>query len=239
VYDPQTVEASVVFDYPLPVQEYITGGHRNGAIVQTCVGVDWGVAHKACYVVVGLDAQDPPMAYVLDSFGIRDMRLKDFRHMVIESVIKWGPSDLCADSNWIGENRALRQEMGEANVELGVQSKAFGKYKMAMISEVRRRFEKMLIQISIKYGHNKQLLDQLYAYEYAASLVETDGRSEKTVKINDDYLDALDLACWPLKPGTAVMSGGGYDGLTGMYPKENNVYQKRETDSMSRLPGFM
>jgi len=124
-------------------------------------------------------------------------------------------------------------------VELGVQAKAFGKYKMAMVAEVRRRLEKGLLQISKKYGHNKQLLDQLFAYEFAPSNVETGGVSEKTAKINDDYIDALDLALYPLKPGSVVLGGRATedDGITGMYSNPDNIYKKRY--SMQRLPGWL
>lgn len=208
VYPLEKVEQALCTSYPFEVTEWMRE-MKNEFFLKVVIGIDWGFAHKGCITVVGL-GKDAHL-YLLDSFGISGSATKGFRDEVLARAVTYGASEILCDGSNPAEIKNLRDDIYRDELHLPVRALPFNKYKYMMITEVRRRLEMELMHIDTGLGHNDELGEQMRGYEFASSNIETGGVSEKTVKINDDYLDSLDCAVWAFKPSSMAMVLGGAD----------------------------
>ena len=211
VFPLELLEQADVPDYPEYIRHWMDTGLNSPdatiVVENVAIGIDWGVAHKACAVVAALTSDNK--CYIVDSYGASGLRPSTFRDKVIGMVHKYTPTVILCDSENVGERMELNQSLMDTGVTAYPIS--FNKYKhYRMIPEVRKRLEKGTIFIAQQYGHNGHisksedgLMEQLMAYEYVASNIEDDSMgnmvSEKTSKRNDDYIDAMMQAVWALR----------------------------------------
>ena len=201
VFDHDTITGAKVDSYPDVVLQ--------GKTVANAVGVDWGYAHPTVVTVVGIDDQQPSIAYVLEVFGKSGMKEEDWCKDVIPRLCKkYGVVAVSADSAGAFQNRALEDALASEVPGLGVSRTKFSVAKMRMIGEVRRRLEKGLLKIRSGGGAEvDKLVEQLYAYEYEYS--EATGMAgDKPAKGNDDYVDSLMMALFPLKEDRLMTASG-------------------------------
>lgn len=144
-----------------------------------CVaGVDWGVVHDTVVTIVQLQGEYVVVVDVLGDNG------KDVTWWCGETIPalqqKYKISGFYCDSSHPFEIKELQ------NKDQPAMKVAFSRYKNQMIGEVRRELENNLLKIP---EHFNDTIKQLKQYSY-------DPDTEKPLKINDDYVDSLMLACW-------------------------------------------
>jgi hypothetical protein len=206
VFDHDSIYAAFVDEYP-PNIIGIDGTSCGEEIIASAIGVDWGWAHPTVVTTVGVDSDDT--MYILDTYGKSYVLNSVWQEQIIpDRVARYDPAQVLADAAQAGQNRDLSKVLTE-RFSLGVQRKAFNKYKARMLTELIKRFEKGTIKVLNERGDNTKLYQQLIAYEYRESSAEG-GVSDMPRKGNDDYIDSLMLATWALRPdslGTAIGHG--------------------------------
>jgi hypothetical protein len=188
VFDHDDIEASKVYEYNID--------NVLDSLIDKSMGVDWGFAHKTCVVVCGKDDND--ILHVVYSKGSSKLREKIWTENIIPlAAEKYDPSTVGADAAGAFQNAALNEELAEHG--MSVRRWAFHKYKQKMISALNARFEHRTIRLYVGLEDNDELIEQLFGYEYQKTL---DGVvSDKAIKINDDYVDAMLISAFPLRTG--------------------------------------
>jgi len=190
VFDHEDIVAAKIEEYN--IEEIIK------TLVDRGVGVDWGYAHKTGVVTCGVDEMD--MLHIVYAKAARQVKDTKWYDVIIPAVVKkYEPSEVGADSSHAFQNRNLDDSL--ETLGHGVRKWAFKKYKQVMISSLRARFEKRMIKFYCGLEEIDELLEQLFAYQYHEGL---DGiPSDLPDKGNDDYIDALLIAAYPLRIGNA------------------------------------
>jgi hypothetical protein len=196
VYDPEQLELSTVAEYPPGVAEYVSTGVNTNLKLVTH-GVDWGSAHPATYVTLAL-AEDG-LVYVVDSFLQSRMRIEDFLGKNMANHRKYLPHYIGADGSAPTLIRMYRDYLAEANMFNAVTPMHFNQVKYSMIAVAQLMIEKGLLRICPAIAANKQLLEQLKAYEWAKSEVQGGSADKQTIKVNDDLCDAFAIAMYLLQ----------------------------------------
>lgn len=189
------------------VDEWDTDDNKNfienllKSLIDKAVGVDWGYAHKTGVNACGVDSDDVlHVVYAKAASRIKDTVWYD--NIIPAVVKKYDPSEVGADSSHAFQNRNLDDSLEPLGH--GVRKRAFKSYKQVMISALRARFEKRMIKLYCGLEEIDELIEQLFAYQYHEGM---DGiASDLPEKGNDDYIDALLIAAYPLRIGETDLS---------------------------------
>ncbi len=189
VYDFEDVDASSIKS--LDKDEF----YSEGLITGTCIGIDWGFKHPTVFVVAscvqfGQEDMSMRVYYVRHVEGY-SMKPEEYLYERARRIIKEYAGDFYMDSSHIFQNEVvsrIAQDHGKRATPI-----AFSKDKMTMIGwtnnllEKRAPDEKPLVRIPSGTAEEKKLLEQLSNYTWEEN-------QEKPRKIDDDYVDAFNLA---------------------------------------------
>jgi hypothetical protein len=144
-----------------------------------CVaGIDWGVVHDTVVTIV---QRQGDYVLVVDVIGDNNKDVSWWCGETIPALQqKYKISGFYCDASHPFEIKELQ------NKDQPAVSVAFSRYKDQMIGEVRRELENNLLKIP---EHFRDTIKQLKLYSYNPD-------TEKPIKLNDDYVDSLMLACW-------------------------------------------
>ncbi len=163
-------------------------------IARTAMGVDWGYEHHTVIIVL---AQVQEVAFVVHVEG-HQHKPEDFLYERIGRAASTWSCPAFLDTSHIFQNERVKRLLSPMG--LRATPVASSKYNMAMIGEVNRRLERGLLRIPLA-GEGATLLRQLADYSW-----DEKAHTEKPLKVNDDYVDALKFAAWGLRRGKAGMA---------------------------------
>jgi len=138
------------------------------------LGIDWGREHPTVFMVVQPEGENYNIIY---SKGYREERWENLLEKAITLVQKFPIRTVFADA----ENEVMNERLKENLWKEGVMVRpvVFKTEKEALLAHLRFLIEQHKIRIAREFW---QLVDQLRKYTYGT-------------KKNDDYVDALMLAC--------------------------------------------
>lgn len=191
VYDFEDVEASEIQSLEKDVI------YKEDLVTGTCIGIDWGFKHPTVFVVISciFSEQEDRLYYVRHVEG-HSMKPEEYlydraRALISRYLTYPMLGGVYMDSSHIFQNEVvsrIAQDHGHTATPI-----AFSKDKMTMIGwsnnlfEKRARDERPLIRIPSGTSEEKKLLEQLSNYSWEEN-------QEKPRKIDDDYVDAFNLA---------------------------------------------
>jgi len=216
VYPRELVDVAEVEAYPEHIQEYMRMRKAGEeyvpsdilkAVTHATAGTDWGFAHPAAFVIACMDTMKD--VYILESFKRSRMNLIDFINLNVAAFKVWEPTHAGADSEDPQKVKLLRDTAVAEGLLVPVQPAKFSVIKIPMITNCKWFFENGKIHIDPNVSQNSDLVDELKAYEYAVSHVETGGVSEKPRKVKDDMCDAFAIAMWFMRRSITDTGDGG------------------------------
>lgn len=141
-------------------------------------GIDWGVVHPTVVTIVQVQGEH---IIVVEVRGESNKDVSWWCEYTLPALQHdFNIKAFYCDASHKFNNLQLQ------NQDLSVVPVAFSRFKEQMIGEIRRELEYELLKIP---SHFSTTIKQLKLYSYNPD-------TEKPIKLNDDYVDSLMLACW-------------------------------------------